>query len=55
MNVAGFPACNEVAKVWRPSLVQEMVTIVKDASDAELPVRASGVRAFLAPTYPTMY
>ncbi|KAJ7836070.1 hypothetical protein B0H14DRAFT_3705634 [Mycena olivaceomarginata] len=28
----GFPACNAVAKVYRPSTVDEMVTIVKNAS-----------------------
>uniref|UniRef100_A0A0W0FAW3 D-arabinono-1,4-lactone oxidase n=1 Tax=Moniliophthora roreri TaxID=221103 RepID=A0A0W0FAW3_MONRR len=38
----GFPACHEVAKVYRPSTVDEMVSIVKDASAKGTPVRASG-------------
>ncbi|KAK7045771.1 hypothetical protein VNI00_007172 [Paramarasmius palmivorus] len=38
----GFPACNEVAKVYRPSTVDEMVSIVKEASANGTPVRASG-------------
>ncbi|KAJ6540523.1 hypothetical protein B0H19DRAFT_1077929 [Mycena capillaripes] len=39
----GFPACNAVAKVYRPSTVDEMVAIVKNASAQGIPVRASGV------------
>lgn len=39
----GFPACNAVAKVYRPSTVDEMVSIVKTASQNGIPVRASGV------------
>ncbi|KAK6995797.1 Fad fmn-containing dehydrogenase [Favolaschia claudopus] len=38
----GFPACNAVAKVYRPSTVDEMVSIVKDAAASGTPVRASG-------------
>ncbi|KAH8822612.1 hypothetical protein DL96DRAFT_1698141 [Flagelloscypha sp. PMI_526] len=38
----GFPACNAVAKVWRPSTVDEMVSIVKNASASNIHVRASG-------------
>ncbi|KAJ7907133.1 hypothetical protein B0H13DRAFT_2233495 [Mycena leptocephala] len=38
----GFPACNAVAKVYRPSTVDEMVAIVKNASAQGIPVRASG-------------
>ncbi|KAJ6479535.1 hypothetical protein C8R47DRAFT_1219084 [Mycena vitilis] len=38
----GFPACNAVAKVYRPSTVDEMVSIVKNASAQGTPVRASG-------------
>ncbi|KAJ7149432.1 hypothetical protein C8R43DRAFT_1007086 [Mycena crocata] len=38
----GFPACNAVAKVYRPSTVDEMVAIVKNASAQGTPVRASG-------------
>lgn len=39
----GFPACNAVAKVYRPSSVDEIVSIVKDAISKGVPVRASGV------------
>jgi L-gulonolactone oxidase len=39
----GFPACRDVAKVYSPKTVEEAVSIVKDASDKGLPVRASGV------------
>ncbi|KAL0568926.1 hypothetical protein V5O48_013046 [Marasmius crinis-equi] len=38
----GHPACNEVAKVYRPSTVQEIQDIVKNASSQGIPVRASG-------------
>ncbi|KAJ7085118.1 hypothetical protein B0H15DRAFT_378094 [Mycena belliarum] len=38
----GFAACNAVAQVYRPSSVQEMMVIVKNASDQGIPVRASG-------------
>lgn len=38
----GFPACNAVSQVYRPSTVDEMVSIVKDASQRGVPVRASG-------------
>ncbi|KAF9255073.1 FAD/FMN-containing dehydrogenase [Marasmius fiardii PR-910] len=38
----GFPACNAVAKVYRPSTVEEIQQIVKNASDQGIPVRASG-------------
>ncbi|KAJ7453026.1 hypothetical protein B0H11DRAFT_2072313, partial [Mycena galericulata] len=38
----GFPACNAVAKVYRPSTVDEMVAIVQNASAEGIPVRASG-------------
>ncbi|KAJ7245929.1 hypothetical protein B0H12DRAFT_1203407 [Mycena haematopus] len=37
----GFPACNAVAKVYRPSTVDEMVAIVQNASAQGIPVRAS--------------
>jgi len=39
----GFPACNAVSHVYRPSTVDEMVEIVKNASSQGIPVRASGV------------
>lgn len=39
----GFPACNNVAQVYRPSTVDEIVALVKDASSKGKPVRASGV------------
>ncbi|KAJ7599845.1 hypothetical protein C8J56DRAFT_2065 [Mycena floridula] len=38
----GFPACHAVAKVYRPSTVDEMVTIVQGAIASGTPVRASG-------------
>ncbi|KIY68435.1 FAD-binding domain-containing protein [Cylindrobasidium torrendii FP15055 ss-10] len=38
----GFAACYEVAKVYRPSSIDEIVSIVQDASAAGTPVRASG-------------
>ncbi|KAG6896201.1 hypothetical protein C0992_009742 [Termitomyces sp. T32_za158] len=39
----GFPACNNVIQVFRPSSVEEMQTIVKDAVMQGQSVRASGV------------
>ncbi|GLB45441.1 putative D-arabinono-1,4-lactone oxidase [Lyophyllum shimeji] len=38
----GFPACYNVSKVYRPSTVNEIQSIVKDAASKGLPVRASG-------------
>ncbi|KAF5374157.1 hypothetical protein D9615_008869 [Tricholomella constricta] len=38
----GFPACNNVAQVYRPSTISEIQAIVKDASRKGTPVRASG-------------
>src|SRR5207248_2997310 len=38
----GFPACNNVAQVYQPSSVDEMVNIVKQAASSGTPVRASG-------------
>ncbi|KAI0753251.1 hypothetical protein C8Q80DRAFT_502896 [Daedaleopsis nitida] len=38
----GFPACNEVAAVYHPTTIDEMAVIVKNASAAGVPVRASG-------------
>lgn len=38
----GFPACNAVSQVYRPSTVDEMVSLVKNASANGIPVRASG-------------
>ncbi|KAJ7272497.1 hypothetical protein C8J57DRAFT_1467886 [Mycena rebaudengoi] len=38
----GFPACNAVARVEHPTTVDQMVTIVKNAASAGVPVRASG-------------
>ncbi|KAF8148240.1 hypothetical protein B0H34DRAFT_668792, partial [Crassisporium funariophilum] len=38
----GFPACREVSKVYSPTTVDEMIAIVKNASDHGVPVRASG-------------
>jgi L-gulonolactone oxidase len=38
----GFPACNNVAAVYHPTSVDEMVSIVKNAADNNIPVRASG-------------
>jgi hypothetical protein len=42
----GFPACNAVSKVYRPSTVEEIQSIVQDAIASGVPVRASGVRLF---------
>lgn len=39
----GFPACNNVLKVYRPSTVSEIVSIVKNATSLGQKVRASGV------------
>ena len=50
----GFPACKEVAKVYRPSTVDEIVSIVKDASSKGTPVRASGVSRVLSTIYPAI-
>lgn len=44
----GFPACNAVARVEHPTTVDQMVTIVKNAASAGVPVRASGVSFYLA-------
>lgn len=38
----GHPACNNVAAVYSPSTVDEMVGIVQDAAKTNRPVRASG-------------
>ncbi|KAJ7738986.1 hypothetical protein B0H16DRAFT_1729661 [Mycena metata] len=38
----GFPACNAVAQVYEPTSVDEIVTLVKNASAQGIPVRASG-------------
>ncbi|KAF7288941.1 D-arabinono-1,4-lactone oxidase [Mycena indigotica] len=38
----GFPACNNVAKIYYPTTVDEMAAIVKNASANGIPVRASG-------------
>ncbi|KAI1337152.1 FAD-binding domain-containing protein [Xylariaceae sp. FL0016] len=38
----GFPACNDVAQVINATSVDEMVSIVKDASANGTPIRASG-------------
>ncbi|TRM63213.1 hypothetical protein BD626DRAFT_495895 [Schizophyllum amplum] len=38
----GFPACNEVAAVYHPTTMDEMAALVRNASDAGVPVRASG-------------
>lgn len=43
----GFPACNVVSTVYRPSTVDEIQSIVKDAVQDGVPVRASGVRPSL--------
>lgn len=49
----GFAACYEVAKVYRPSSIDEIVSIVQNASAAGTPVRASGVCVFHSvPSYP---
>ena len=42
----GFPACNQVSQVHLPMTVDGIVALVKDASLAGTPVRASGVRRF---------
>ncbi|KAK0460120.1 uncharacterized protein EV420DRAFT_1620015 [Desarmillaria tabescens] len=39
----GFPACNAVSQIYRPSTVDEMINIIKNASANGIPVRASGV------------
>lgn len=38
----GFPACNNVAAVYKPTSVDEMVSLVKSAAQSSTPVRASG-------------
>ncbi|KAF8526103.1 FAD/FMN-containing dehydrogenase, partial [Gautieria morchelliformis] len=38
----GFPACHEVSQVYSPGTVEDIVTLVKDASFKGTPVRASG-------------
>lgn len=38
----GFPACYDVAAVYHPSSVDEMISIVADAGKTNTPVRASG-------------
>jgi FAD/FMN-containing dehydrogenase len=38
----GFPACNDVAAVYHPSSVDEIVSLVKAAAQSNTPVRASG-------------
>ncbi|KAK0185603.1 hypothetical protein F5146DRAFT_1070711 [Armillaria mellea] len=38
----GFPACNAVSRVYRPSTIDEMISLVKNASVNGIPVRASG-------------
>lgn len=38
----GHPACNNVAKVYNATSVDEMVSIVRDAAKSNTPVRASG-------------
>ncbi|ORY16521.1 FAD/FMN-containing dehydrogenase [Clohesyomyces aquaticus] len=38
----GFPACKNVSKVYDPTTVEEMVSIVKEAANSGIPVRASG-------------
>jgi hypothetical protein len=43
----GFPACHEVSQVYSPGTIDDIVTLVKDASLKGTPVRASGVRASL--------
>ncbi len=43
----GFPACNAVSQVYRPSTVAEMISLVKNASVNGIPVRASGVSSSL--------
>ncbi|KAF9037407.1 hypothetical protein BDZ89DRAFT_1090687 [Hymenopellis radicata] len=50
----GFPACNDVLKVYRPSTVDEIVTMVKAASSSGVNVRASGASLFSYPYHDTM-
>lgn len=38
----GFPACNDVAAVYHPSSVDEIVSLVQAAAQSNTPVRASG-------------
>ncbi|CAG8953152.1 hypothetical protein HYFRA_00003351 [Hymenoscyphus fraxineus] len=38
----GSPACNNVSAIYHPSSVNEMISIVKNASASNIPVRASG-------------
>jgi L-gulonolactone oxidase len=38
----GHPACNNVAKVYNATSVEEMQSIVRDAAESSTPVRASG-------------
>lgn len=38
----GHPACNNVAKVYNATSVEEMQSIVRDAIKSNTPVRASG-------------
>jgi L-gulonolactone oxidase len=38
----GFPACNDVAQIYHPYSLDEMVNIVKAAASNGTPVRASG-------------
>ncbi|KAF9063301.1 hypothetical protein BDP27DRAFT_1335287 [Rhodocollybia butyracea] len=38
----GFPACHSVSKVYTPSTVNEIASLVKAASSKGIPVRASG-------------
>ena len=51
----GFPACRDVAKVYSPKTVEEAVSIVKDASDKGLPVRASGVSSPLSVSFQALF
>jgi len=39
----GFAACHEVANIYQPTTVDEIVELVKTASNDGIPVRASGV------------
>ncbi|KAH7105178.1 FAD-binding domain-containing protein [Auriculariales sp. MPI-PUGE-AT-0066] len=39
----GFPACREVATVYHPTSVNEIVSIVKNVSATGAPIRAAGV------------
>jgi len=38
----GFPACNNVTAIHHPTTMDEVVSLVKNASAAGVPVRASG-------------